>query len=184
MVKRPHYALGRALKRAFKSAQKNEKGQSLAELPYVVLLTCLLVLMLIQPVIFLYTQMALGQVASGICRIVATEDSTLSGSKETLIRSYATDKLEGLPKGDAFRVPGTLRVDVSGNAKSERIEVTVSVKQKPLPLVGFLFTAATGTKAGADIEVSGRAATRGAQVGVEGSPKDAPQHFGNPLSQR
>ena len=168
MVKRPYHAL------------KSDSGQSLAELPYVVLLTCLLVLMLIQPVIFLYTQMALGQVASGVCRIVATEAATPSGSKDRLIRSYAIDKLEGIPKGDAFRIPGSLKIDISGNAKSEHIEVVVSVKQKPLPLMGFLLKAGTGTKAGQDIEVSGRASTRGAQRGVEGSPKDAPQNFGNP----
>jgi len=131
--------------------------------------------MIVQPVVFLYTQMALGQIAAGVSRIVATEEATPAGSKDTLIRAYAADKLEGLPRGKAFRVPGTLRVEVTGNAKSEHIEVVVSVKQEPLPLMGFLL----GVGINQDIEVSGRAVTRGAQVGVEGRPKDAPQTYGN-----
>ena len=151
----------------------NERGQALAELPYVALLVCTLILLLVQPSIFLYTQMALGQIASGICRIVATEDATPTGSKERLIRAYALDKLEGLPKGEAFRVPGTLRIETKGNAQSEQIEVRVSVKQKPLPLMGLLVGAP-----GKDIEVSARAVTQGTQLGVAGSPKSAPQRFG------
>ena len=169
-----HTCMGSDSKRIPAELRPNDSGQALAELPLVVLLICTLVLFLLQPVIFLYTQMTLGQVASGICRIVATEDTALTGSKERLIRAYAVDKLEGLPKGSAFRVPGTLRIEIKGNARSEHIEVVVSVKQKPLPLMGLL----VGAGPGKDIEVSGRAATRGAQLGVEGSPRSAPQSFG------
>ena len=122
----------------------------------------------------LYTQMALGQIAAELTRIVATEEGTPSGSRETLLKSYVADKLESLPRGSAFRVPGTLRVSVSGNARSEHIEVKVSVRQKPLPLMGLL----TGAGVNGDVEVTGRAVSSGAWVGVEGSPKTAPQTFG------
>jgi hypothetical protein len=158
-----------------KAWRKADSGQALAELPYVILLCCVLILLIVQPVVFLYTQMALGQIASGIGRIVATEDTAPSGSKEVLIRAYAADKLEGLPGGKAFRVPGTLRVEVKGSARSERIEVKVSVKQEPLPLMGLLL----GAGFSQDLEVCGSAVTRGARVGVEGTPRSAPQSYGN-----
>jgi len=183
MAKRSTYALDLARPcscarsdkgQALAELRPNENGQALAELPWVVLLICVLVLLLMQPVVFLYTQMALGQVAAGICRIVATEDVTPAGSTERLVRAYAIDKLEGLPKGSAFRIPGTLRIEIKGNSRSEHIEVIVSVKQKPLPLMGLL----VGAGPDKDVEVSGRAVTRGAQLGVEGSPRSAPQRFG------
>ncbi|MCL2403855.1 MAG: hypothetical protein FWC86_06490 [Coriobacteriia bacterium] len=168
MDKRPYRSL--ALRLA-----KGDRGQALVELPYVILLSCALVLLTVQPLVFLYTQMALGQIASGIGRIVATEAATPAGGREVLIRAYAADKLEGLPQGKAFRVPGTLRIEIAGDAQSEQIEVVVSVKQEPLPLMGLLL----GAGIGEDIEVSGRAFTRGAQVGVEGTPRGAPQQYGN-----
>ena len=153
----------------------SEKGQALAELPYVVLVSCLLILMMLQPAVFLYTQMALGQIASGVARIAATEETTLTSSKERLIRSYVADKLEGLPKGSAFRIPGTLRVDVKGNAYSERIEVEVRVDQKPLPLMGPLM----GVGVNESVTVTGKAVTSGTRIGVEGTAKNAPTVYGN-----
>ena len=154
---------------------QSEKGQALVELPWIILFSCVLVLMMLQPMVFLCTQMALGQIASGVARIAATEETALTGSREVLIRAYAADKLEGLPRGSAFRVPGTLRVDVKGNAQSERIEVEVSVRQRPLPLMGILL----GAGINQDVTVSGKAVTRGAHTAVEGTAKSAPQSYGN-----
>jgi hypothetical protein len=162
------------VKRSYRSLSA-EDGQALVEVPYAVLLSCLLVLLAVQPVIFLYTQMTLSQIATGIGRIAATEEASPSESRERLIRSYAADKLEGLPKGKAFRIPGTLQIEIEGNAQSERIEVVVSLMQEPLPVVGLLFAAGRDGQR----EVIGRAATRGAQVDVEGTAQTAPQHYGN-----
>ena len=162
-------------RQALAELRQSEKGQALAELPYVVLVSCLLILMMLQPAVFLYTQMALGQIASGVARIAATEEATLTSSKERLIRSYVADKLEGLPKGSAFRIPGTLRVDVKGNAYSERIEVEVRVDQKPLPLLAPLM----GVGVNGNVTVTGKAVTSGTRVGVEGTAKNAPTVYGN-----
>ncbi|MCL2679977.1 MAG: hypothetical protein FWF11_00645 [Coriobacteriia bacterium] len=165
----------RRLQRAEECVQtsKRDRGQALVELPYVIVIVCVLILLTLQPVVYLYTQMALGQIASGLCRIVATEEAAGS-SRDLLLRSYAADKLEGLPRGKAFWVPGTLRIAVSGDATSEVIEVQVTVKQEPLPLTGLLL----GAGINQDLEVTGRAVTTGARYGVLGTPQDAPQHFG------
>jgi len=154
---------------------QGDSGQALVEAPFVIPLVCIVVLMLVQPVAMLYTKMTLGQIAAGICRIVATEDTTPAGSKERLLIAYSADRLEGLPSGRIFRIPGTLKVDVQGNAQSELITVTVSVKQQPLPLMGFL----VGAGRTGQVEVSGSASTRGARLGVEGSPRSAPQSYGS-----
>lgn len=152
----------------------SERGQSLAEVPIAILLACILVLMVVQPVIYLYTQMTLAQVAAGICRIVATEEDTPAGRKETMIRMYATDKLKSLPQGRAFYLAGTLRIEIEGNAKSEQIKVSVFVKQEPLPLMGLL----SKTDSSGQVMSKGMAKTRGAHRGVEGSPHSAPQTYG------
>lgn len=151
-----------------------DKGQALVELPYAIVLICMLIILLVQPVIFLYTRMVLGQVAAGVCRIVATEAQTPAGSKEIMMNSYAADKLQSMPNGKAFYVKGSMRIEVKGNAKSEQIEVTVSVKQEPLPLMGLFVNAGLA----GDVTVSGTARARGAQVGVQGSPRSAPQTYG------
>ncbi|MCL2379231.1 MAG: hypothetical protein FWC81_00370 [Coriobacteriia bacterium] len=154
--------------------RQNEKGQALAELPWVILIMCVLILMMIQPAIYLYTQMTLGQVAVGIGRIVATKDEETGHGQDGLLHSYAADRLAGLPRGDAFWIPGTLQVEVSGNSRSEVIEVSVSLKQEPLPLMGFL----VGASINQNVEVTGHAVVRGTQQGVEGTPQNAPQQFG------
>ncbi|MCL2525519.1 MAG: hypothetical protein FWE46_00485 [Coriobacteriia bacterium] len=153
---------------------RDDSGQALAELPVVVILVCIVIMMLLQPVATLYTKMALGQVAASVARVVATETADVSGSREIALSAYAQEKLEGLPAGAAFRVPGTTRVHIQGNARSELIEVVVSVRQQPLPLMGLL----VGAGMQGDLEVRGRARTKGAQVGVVGSPRGAPQSFG------
>jgi hypothetical protein len=151
-----------------------ESGQALAELPFVIVLVCLLALLLVQPVVQLYTKTVLGQVAAELTRVVATEGQSLGGSREVLLKAYAADKLEGLPKGSAFCVPGSLRVQTGGSARSKRLEVQVSVRQQPLPLMGLL----TGAGVNGSVEVTGRAVAEGAWCEVQGLPQDAPQVFG------
>jgi Tfp pilus assembly protein PilE len=159
-------ALGKAL--------RSERGQALVELPFVVVLVCVLSLVLLQPLVQLYTKMVLGQVAAGLCRVVATQGEEVAGTQQVLLSAYAADKLEGLPKGSAFYQPGSLRVEVSGAAHTERIEVQVSVRQTPLPLIGFLW----GGKGRGSTTVTGRASATGAWRGVSGTPESAPQTFG------
>ncbi|MCL2605955.1 MAG: hypothetical protein FWD93_01560 [Coriobacteriia bacterium] len=155
-------------------SSKQDSGQALVELPYVILLTCILIFVVVQPALYLYTQMALGQIAAGVCRIVATEPQNISGKRDTVIRAYVADKIESLPDARVFRIKESIDVQVVGNANSQKIEAVVSVDQVPMPLMGLLLKAGVNKP----VKVSGRASTHGAHIGVEGSPQSAPQSFG------
>jgi hypothetical protein len=153
---------------------RDDSGQALAEAPFVVMVLCALVVVLLQPLALLYTKMVVGQVAADLTRVVACSEDAHAGS--VLLKAYAADKLEGLPKGSAFVVPGTLQVAVSGNARTARVQVTVSVEQEPLPLFGFL--GGSGVSSRRAVKVIGTATAVGALSEVSGTPADAPQAFG------
>jgi hypothetical protein len=152
---------------------RNEYGQALAELPVVVLVLCVLALLLLQPLAMLYTKMALGQVAAELSRVAACAGTATVPADEKALTVWAADKLEGLPKGSAFMMPGSLKVSVSGDAHSTEVKVRVSVRQKPLVLPAFF-----GRSSGGTVEVSGHASAPGTLLDVEGEPASAPQVFG------
>jgi hypothetical protein len=135
---------------------------------------CALALILMQPLVTLYTKMMLGHAAAELSRVVATAQNAPDSKDSGVLTAWAADRLEGLPKGRAFMLPGSLKVSVSGTAHSDVVYVKVSVRQEPLPLFAVLATL-TGKRS---VEVSAQASAAGALCGVEGSPAAAPQVFG------
>ncbi len=142
-------------------ASRNDRGQALAEAPIVVIVLCCLLLMLFQPIAMLYTKMVLGQTAASLCRTLATDDEGHD------LKAYAQSKLEGLPQGSAFQVPGSLEVRTSGGPSTPEVRVEVSLKQRPLPLMGFL----VGTNTQGLITVTGKASCPGTRTNSTQSPE-------------
>jgi len=148
---------------------RDERGQALVEAPVVILTLCLLTLILFQPVVTLYTRMVLGAGAASLCRVVATESALLDGDGDSgdggasarLLKTYAAGKIAGLPRGSAFQIPGSLKVDVSGDAHGAHIQVRLSLMQKALPLLGLL----VGADKRGQVEVSAEACSVGALAG-------------------
>ncbi|MCL2323959.1 MAG: hypothetical protein FWC48_00045 [Actinomycetia bacterium] len=136
-----------------------EDGQALTEAPVVITTLCILSLILFQPVVTLYTKMVLGAAAASLCRVVATRDPS---DDAQLLQSYSQGKIAGLPRGSAFQVPGSLQVDVSGDAHAEQVRVRLSLTQKTLPLIGLL----AGDLQGGTVEVSAEAHSVGALAGL------------------
>ncbi|MDR1775464.1 MAG: hypothetical protein LBS17_03280 [Actinomycetes bacterium] len=153
---------------------QNDAGFSLVETPLVVLCVCLLCLILLQPVVTCYTRLCLGQVAGELARIVATDPAGADNDAQTRYKVWAADRLTGLPEGSAFRVAGSLQLQVQGDPGADTVKVTLSLRQKPLPLVGLF----GGHASGDTVEVSASALSTGAQHAVEGSPATAPQTYG------
>jgi hypothetical protein len=148
-------------------------GQAIVEAPFVIIALCLMAILLFQPVVQLYTRMVLGQVAGELARVAAVD---VEGGKVLQARyeAWAADKLRTLPAGTAFSIPGSLKVVVQGNARSERISVQLSVRQKALPFFSFL--GKRGDKG--TVTITGKAHAPGTLTQVSGSPSKAPQIYG------
>lgn len=141
------------------SIMRNERGQALVEAPVIIVTLCLLALIMFQPIVTLYTKMVLGAAAASLCRTVATEDS---GASDRLLQTYAEGKIAGLPRGAAFQVPGSLRLEITGDACAEQVSVRLSLKQKTLPLLGLL----VGAGNAGVVEVTAEARSVGALAGA------------------
>jgi len=141
---------------------RGERGQALTEAPVVIVTLCVLALILFQPVVTLYTKMVLGASAASLCRVVATEAGSDASAKQRLLQTYAEGKIAGLPRGSAFQIPGSLKLEVSGNASSDQVRVRLSLTQKTLPLLGLL----VGADRAGRTEVAAEACSRGALAGT------------------
>jgi len=149
---------------------KSEDGQALAEAPIIIVTLCVLALILFQPIVTLYTKMVLGSAAASLCRVVATDSASsgLSGDASAsarLLQTYAEGKIAGLPRGSAFQVPGSLRLEVTGDAHSAQVSVRLSLDQKALPLLGLLVGAGRNNT----VKISAEAHSVGALVGSDQS---------------
>jgi hypothetical protein len=140
---------------SFINKLRSEDGQALSEAPVVITTLCVLCLILFQPVVTLYTKMVLGATAASLCRVVATRGPV---DDQALLQSYSQGKISGLPRGSAFQVPGSLRVEISGDAHADEIRVRLSLAQKTLPLLGLL----VGAHRDGTVEVSAEAKSVGA----------------------
>ncbi len=141
---------------------RDDRGQALTEAPVIITVLCVLSLILLQPVVTLYTKMVLGAAAASLCRVVATEAGGRdAASGQRLLWTYAEGKIAGLPRGSAFQIPGSLRVEVSGDAYADKVSVQLSLSQKTLPLLGLL----VGAGSNGSVEVSAEAHSVGAFAG-------------------
>ncbi|MCL2333135.1 MAG: hypothetical protein FWC54_06625 [Actinomycetia bacterium] len=160
---------------------RDERGQALTEAPVVIVTLCLLILILFQPVVTLYTKMVLGAAAASLCRVVATDTTSSSGEDAAaggrLLQTYAEGKIAGLPRGSAFQVPGSLRLEVSGDAYAAEVHVRLSVSQKTLPLLGLL----VGARRDGTVEIAAEARSVGALAGIgQGADYEYPPLGQNP----
>lgn len=164
---------------------RSESGQALVEAPVVIVLTIMLVLILMQPAIWLYTKAMVNGAAGAACRVAATDDMSFGGGKayhDLTIKRWVIDrKLTALPKAELFQT-GTPEVLITGDAKSW-VVATVTVKQKPLPVIGTLFAAATtGLDSDGMVTVCGKAQVPGALRGIAGSQSGSSGTYGQDMT--
>ena len=145
-------------------------GQALLEAPVTVLVTCLIVLAVLQLGVWFFGYLTVSTVSADLCRVVAVDDS-ISGP---LLTSYANDRLLALGGGAGLRVPGSLVVEVAGDKRSE-VAVTVQIAQQPLPLIRTISAGLVPVA----VRISATSRAAGTYHDVEGEPRDAPYQFGN-----
>ncbi|MCL2025085.1 MAG: hypothetical protein FWG78_04865 [Coriobacteriia bacterium] len=150
---------------------RSHRGQALVEAPVTIFVMCIIVLMVLQLGVWFRAYIMVHAIAADMCRIVAVDTGTVSS---TVLHAYAYDRLQALGGGSAFMVPGSLVVESGGTSRGE-VSVTVRVRQEALPLVRVI---SVGLVPG-ELPVSSTSRTHGAQQGVAGSPRTAPDTFGS-----
>ena len=98
----------------------------------------LVLLLLIQPGILLYTYLVMQGAAAETCRIVATE-SLLEQNAEA-VENFAKRKLSAVPQQDNFHVHDPLctwNVYYEGNEATNGVLVQITNEIKPLPFFDF-----------------------------------------------
>lgn len=154
----------------------SKKGQTLVEVPIVMLVTCLIVVLLVQMGIWFRTHMMVKHAAIVLARISVCDGIAGTGPQVALLEAYAADKLSALGAGDMWCIPGSFKVTTSGSANSHEVKVTLSLRQKTIPLVVVMSAGAVQ----AAYTVSSTATLTGTRLKVDGTPQDAPIVFGKP----
>ncbi|MCL2491488.1 MAG: hypothetical protein FWE87_01900 [Coriobacteriia bacterium] len=109
-------------------------------------------------------------VSADLCRVICADDSI----SNALLTGYANDRMQTLGQGRAWRIPGSLKVTVSGSKRDE-VAVTVEIAQQPLPLIRTISVGLVP----AQVQISSTSRARGTFHEVEGEPNGAPYRFGN-----
>lgn len=126
-----------------------DAGQATVEAAITTLFFFGIIILLVQPTIWLYTRMVMGSAAGETARVVATRTPDMS---ERAIGLYALRRLQAVPPVSYFRVDDGSemegwKVDLAGGPDAEWATVTISCKQQPMPFLGLIANVAgmTGT---------------------------------------
>lgn len=114
---------------------KRDEGQALTEAPFAILLVCLLAFVLLQPALILSTRMAMNYSLAQCARVAITDTSE---NQNDYLLGIAKSKMGVLPKTALFYIPSSLKLEVEGTSASPDLILRMSLKQKPLPVIGRL----------------------------------------------
>lgn len=168
-----HLALSRLTPRLFGVWKKggftvkwihNNSGQATVEAAFLIPVLCCVLLLLLQPSIYLYDRMVMQAAASDACRLLATKTSA-AGDMTDAARAFVQHRLGAVPQTSIFHVhEGACSWDIQleGDESWGGVSVTITNELRPLPLIdaaGALlgFTNASGNL---HIEVSCSQATQ------------------------
>lgn len=145
-------------------------------------ITMMLVLVLLQPAVMLYSKALANNAAAAACRVVATDDISFGGGSAvhdaTIERWVIERKLAALPETSLFQAQ---RPTVKVERSAAWVAVTVKIVQKPLPLVGALFaTSVSGSSRTGLVTIRSRAMAPAALTGISGSQADDSGTYGQP----
>lgn len=112
------------------------RGQASVEAAFLVPLIFILLLLLIQPGIVLYSHMVMQGAASEGCRLLTTKTDA-AGMSEEKCKGYILRRLGSVPMQDNFHLhEGGCTWDISfeGDESSEQVSVSISNQLRLLPL--------------------------------------------------
>lgn len=116
-----------------------ESGQASVEAAALLPVTMLVLGMLLQPTLMLYTRAVMQQAAAEGARVLATREPGGVADDEAC-RAYVRRRLSAVPDLGAFHVGGSdgWEIALSGDASGGEVSVEVEGRMRPLPLVGVL----------------------------------------------
>lgn len=118
---------------AIKSRINSDEGQSTVEAAFAIPILMVLMLLILQPAIVLYDYTVLKSASAEACRLLTTSDGSGSGSDD-----YVRRRLSAIPQVDIFHMHSSgcsYEIELAGSETSEEVNVTISTKLKPLPLL-------------------------------------------------
>lgn len=116
-----------------------QKGQASVEAAVMMPVFMLLMALLLQPAFLLYTRSIMQQAASEGVRVLMTAQTSGDVADEAC-RAYVLRRLGAVPNIAAFHTGGKdgWTIELSGDASSSEVGVSVEGKLRPLPLIGIL----------------------------------------------
>lgn len=111
-------------------------GQGTVEAAFALPVLLALMVLAVQPGIYLYDRMVMQSAVEEGCRLLATSDG--QGCDEASVRSSVTHRLLAIPSEEHFHVreaDGGWDVAVEGSAASSEVGMEISTKVRPLPLI-------------------------------------------------
>lgn len=119
----------------YRQQPQHYAGQSTVEGAFLIPILLLLLLLLIQPSIFLYDRMVMEGAASEGCRALATRSESLPGGIQPY-EDYVLRRLGAIPQQDNFHVHTSecsYQIEMTGDEASESVSVSITNEMKPLP---------------------------------------------------
>lgn len=113
---------------------RSASGQATVESAFLIPVVLLGMVLALQPGILLWNRLVMEGAAAQGCRVV----ETLEAGKAESARQYVERRLEAVPALDIFHAR-EWKIDIAGDASSERVSVRISHAVRPVPLVGAGF---------------------------------------------
>ncbi|MDR0513692.1 MAG: pilus assembly protein [Coriobacteriaceae bacterium] len=127
----------------------DRRGQASVEAAFIIPLLFIVLLLLVQPGILLYTHMVMQGAASEGCRLLATKTDALGASEEKY-KGYILRRLGSVPMHECFHAHAdgcSWEIELQGDETSREVKVIIRNKLRLLPLidsVGGLFKLVDG----------------------------------------
>ncbi len=140
-------------------------GQSTVEAAFLIPVLFVLLLLLIQPGIVLYDRTVMHGAAAEACRLLATRTDA-AGAGEDAYRASILRRLGSVPQEAHFHVHDgqgcSWTIELSGDEHADTVEVRISNKLRPLPIVdaGATLLGLTGDDGCLDVSVTATARTQ------------------------
>lgn len=122
------------------SSSCSDSGQAAVEAAFLLPLILIVMLLLLQPTIFLYNRAVMNAAASEGCRLLATAPSARNQGEKHI--GFIKRRLGAVPPLDIFHVhaPCSWAITFEGDESSSEVSVKIENKIKPVPLVGSLWS--------------------------------------------
>lgn len=118
--------------------RSDKTGQSTIEAALSIPVFMLVVGLMIQPCLIVYSQIAMRSAAAEACRVYAHQTDVGTGAyAQDRFTEFVQNRLSGVPFIDIFHMGGRQGWEISFASEGDHTQVTISHEVKPLPLLGI-----------------------------------------------